>query len=167
MTSSWSRLAAPFLAAAFVSVIGAAQPALASDPFECPVKPLEAAQAAKVKALLPTGDAFADVNQLNTAVTTLRSEGVSNVLIIDNLISAFCGVVAPDTLMTGAQKTARVSRFAANITRAVFSIEGADQIIIDVAFPPSILDAINAKAAAAGLSAEAWIQGAVTTALGK
>lgn len=152
-------------ATAFALALGAAAPAHAAGPFECPTKPLEAAQAAKIKALLPSGDAFDKVEQLNAAVTQLKSEGANPVLVIDTLIAAYCPVVAAQPGLSDAQKTTRVARFAARITRTVFALDGADAIILDVAFPPAVVDAINAKARAAGVTPEAWIQGAVTSAL--
>lgn len=151
-------------AAAFVVAIGAGQ-ALAAGPFECPTKPLEAAQAAKIRALLPAGDAYAQVEKLNAAVAALKAEGASPVLVIDNLIAAYCPLIAAQPGLSDAQKSALVSRFAGRITRTVFGLDGADQIILDVAFPPAVVDAINAKAQAAGVSPEAWIQSTVTTAL--
>ncbi|MFG1357724.1 hypothetical protein [Xanthobacter pseudotagetidis] len=153
------------IATAFALALGAGNAAYAAAPFECPTKPLEAAQAAKIKALLPTGDAFDKIDQLNAAVTTLKAEGANPVLVIDNLIAAYCPVVASQSGLTDAQKSSRVSRFAARITRTVFAIDGTDEIILDVGFPPSVVDAINAKARAAGVSPEAWIQGTVASAL--
>lgn len=138
---------------------------MAAGPFECPAKPLEAAQAANIKALLPTGDAFDHVDRLNTAVSTLRAQGVNQVLVIDNLIAAYCPEVAAQAGLTDAQKSARVARFAARITRTVYALDGADEIILDVSFPPLVVDAINAKARAAGVSPEAWIQSTVNAAL--
>lgn len=153
------------LATAFGLALCAGTPAHAAGPFECPTKPLEAAQAAKVKALLPTGDAFEKVESLNAAVNTLKAQGANPVLVIDSLIAAYCPLVASQTGLSDQQKTVRVTRFAARITRTVFAIDGADEIILDVAFPPLMVDAINAKARAAGVSPEAWIQSTVSTAL--
>ncbi|MFG1341421.1 hypothetical protein [Xanthobacter autotrophicus] len=153
------------LAAVFALIIGGGNAALAAGAFECPAKPLESAQAASIKALLPTGDAFDQVERLNTAVTTLKAQGASPVLVIDNLIAAYCPVVAAQSGLTDAQKTVRVTRFAARITRTVYALDTADAIILDVSFPPQVVNAITAKAQAAGVSPEAWIQSAVTAAL--
>lgn len=153
------------IATAFALALGAGNAAHAAGPFECPTKPLEAAQAAKIKALLPSGDAFDRVDQLNAAVTKLKADSADPVLVIDSLIAAYCPVVAAQPGLSDAQKSSRVSRFAARIARTVFALDGADEIILDVGFPPSVVDAINAKARAAGMTAEAWIQGAVTSAL--
>ena len=153
------------LAAAALVVATGAGHALAAGPFECPTNPLEAAQAAKIRALLPGGDAYAHVDALNAAVTALKAEGASTVLVIDNLIASYCPLVAAQTDLSEVQKSARVARFAARITRTVYALDGADEIILDVTFPPTVVDAINARAKAVGVSPEAWIQSTVTTAL--
>lgn len=150
--------------AAVALALGFSGAALAA-PFECPTKPLEAARATAITALLPAGDAFDQMEKLNAAVTTLKAQGVSPVLVVDGLISAYCPVVAAQPGLTDDQKTMRVARFAARITRTVYALDGADSIILDVAFPPPVVDAITAKANAAGVTQEAWIQSAVNAAL--
>lgn len=151
------------LAAALV--LGGGTSAFAAGPFECPAKPLEAAQAASIKALLPSGDAFEQVDRLDAAVNLLKAQGVNPVLVVDNLIAAYCPLVAERTGLSDAQKASRVTRFAAHVTRVVYSLAGADEIILDVAFPPLVVDAIRARAQAAGVSPEAFIQAAVNAAL--
>lgn len=151
-------------AAAFALALGAAQPALAA-PFACPAQPLEGALPAAAKALLPPGDALDRPDALNAAVDKLRAQSVRPVLIIDGLIAAYCPVVAAQAGLSDAQKTARVTRFAARITRTVYAIDGADEIILDVGLPPAVVDAINAKARAAGITAEDWVRNAVNAAL--
>ena len=151
------------IAAAFVLTVGSSGFAMAA-PFECPVQPLEAKQAADIKALLPTGDAYGEVDKLNNAVDTLKAQGVSTALVIDNLLASYCPVVA-ESQATDAQKKSQFNRFAAQITRTVYALEGADEIILDVAFPPDVVDSINAAATKAGVPAEEWIREAVTEAL--
>lgn len=151
--------------AAFALALGVAQPALAAGAFTCPTAPIEAAQAAKVAAALPTGDAFDRVEALNAAITSLKSQGVGPVLLIDSLISAYCPIVAAQPGLSDAQKTLRMGRFAARVTRAVYGYESADAIFLDVSFPPQIVSAIEAKAKAAGVPAEDWIRGVVDAAL--
>jgi len=149
----------------FVLVAGSINPALAAGPFECPTKPLEDAQMAEVKALLPTIDAYDHIDQLNSAVTALKIAGASPVLAIDRLIASYCPLVAAIPGLTDAQKSKQVTRFAARITRAAYSLDGEDAIILDVALPPIIVEAINARAKAAGVSPDAWIQSTVAAAL--
>lgn len=153
------------VAATFALVMSGSTAAFAAGTFECPTKPLEDAKAASIRAILPNGDAYGHVESLNNAVTTLKAQGASPALVIDSLISSYCPLVAAQPGLTDAQKSTRVTRFAARITRTVYALDGADEIILDVAFPPPVVDAINAKAKAAGVSPEAWIQSTVTTAL--
>lgn len=152
-------------AAALILAIGMVQPSLAAGAFACPTKPLEAKEAGEIKALLPSGDAFDHVEKLNAAVTALKAKGVGPVLIIDTLIGAYCPTVAAQEQLSDAKKASLVNRFAARITRVVYSLEGADEIILDIGFPPTIVDAINAEAKAAGISQEAFVRGAVDSAL--
>jgi len=152
-------------AMAFVLALGAAQPAFANAPFECPVKPLEVAQAANIRSQLPAGNALDNVEALNAAVSKLRAQGVSPVLIIDNMIAAYCPVVAAESGLSNAQKAKKVGKFASRATRVVYQLESEAEVILDVAFPPAVVAAINAKARAAGVTPDAWIQGVVGAAL--
>jgi len=150
---------------AVACALAASQPALAAGAFECPAKPLAVPQDARVQAALPTGNAFQNVDALNASVDKLRTEGVNPILIIDGLITAYCPVIAAETQWTDAQKATRFNRFAARVTRTVYSLDGADEVILDVPFPPAIVDAINTKAKAAGISAQDWVRTAVDGAL--
>lgn len=152
-------------AAAFVLALGAVQPALAAGPFVCPTQPAAGTVAAAVKAVLPTGDALDKPQALGDAVTGLKAAGISPVVIINDLIATYCPLVAADTTLNDAQKATAVTRFAARLTRTVYAMEGADEIILDVGFPPVVVDGINAKASAAGVTPEAWIQSTVNAAL--
>lgn len=154
----------PLLSALVLACALAASPAFAATGFECPARPLDAAGAQRVQAALPSGDGLDRVEALNTAVTTLRGQGVNPVLIIDGLIAAYCPTVAAQKL-TDAEKTARVSRFAARITRIVYALDSADAVILDVPLSPATLDAVNARASAAGLTPEAWVRGVVAKAV--
>lgn len=137
---------------------------MAASSFTCPTKPLEEAQAGKIKALLPTGDAFENIQTLNAAVTTLKAENANPALVIDSLVSAYCPVLASESI-TDAHRLEKFQRFASRVTRTVYALDGADQIILDVAFPPAVVDAIAAKAKAAGVTSEVFIQNSVAAAL--
>ncbi|MFK8251689.1 hypothetical protein [Ancylobacter terrae] len=143
---------------------GAVSPAVAATGFECPARPLDVPGDKRVQAALPTGDGLDRVEALNAAVINLRGQGVNPVLIIDGLIAAYCPTVASQQL-TDAEKTARVSRFAARITRVVYALDSAEAIILDVPLAPATLDAVTAKASALGVSPEAWVRGVVTQAV--
>jgi len=148
---------------AFALVV--ASSSFASAAFQCPAQPLEAARAATIAAALPSGDAFDDPTALVAAVDALHAEKVGLPLIVDNLIAAYCPTVADQAGLSDAEKTARVNSFAARITRTVYQLDSADAVILDVPFPPTVLDTINAKAKAAGVSGADWVRGVVEQAL--
>lgn len=151
------------LAAALLGALGAVRPAFAAGAFECPTRPLE--QPAAIKALLPVGNALDDPAALNAAIGAMRAMKASQGVIIDSLIAAYCPVVAGNAALSDAQKATRVVRYASKIARTVYAVDGADQIILDVALPPSVVNAIGAKASAAGITPEAFVAGAVAAAL--
>ncbi|WP_371346180.1 hypothetical protein [Ancylobacter sp. IITR112] len=152
-------------ASAFALALVAAQPAFAADAFECPKSTLEAAQAATIKKVLPSGDGLDQADALDAAVDGLRAAGFGSGLIIDGVIAAYCPSVAAKAGLTDAQKRQQVATFASRVTRTVYSLDSADAVILDVPFPPEILNAINAKAAAAKVSPEAFVRQAVDAAL--
>ncbi len=135
--------------------------------FECPSRPVadEPAGIKDIKSLLPVGDPLDNPAQLNTAVATLRGQGLSEGLIIDNLIGAYCPVVAANTTLNDTQKAALVRRFASLITGIVFSLGSTEAVLLDVPLAPSVLSQVQAKAKAAGISPEDWIADTVAAAL--
>jgi hypothetical protein len=135
----------------------------ASAAFVCPAKSVgaDAKQDQAIAAAIPAGDALDDVTKLNAAVTALRASGVSNAVLVDSLIAAYCPAVAGNTALSDEQKRANVRRFAGRIMRLVYSLESADAVILSVPFPPDVIAAINAKAAAEKISPEAWVAQAI------
>jgi hypothetical protein len=155
----------PIVSATVALLAGSVDPTLAAGPFECPTMPLEDAKAAEVKALLPTGDAYDRIDRLSSAVAALKAAGASPVIVIDRLIASYCPLVAAESGLTDAQKTAKVMRFAARVTRTVYSPDDAATIVLDVALPSAMVAAIDAKAKAAGVSPDAWIRNTIAAAL--
>lgn len=153
--------------AAVMSSLVVCGSATAVSAFVCPVKSLaaNATQDQAIAAALPAGDALAEVSKLNAAVNALRATGIGNAIIIDSLISAYCPTVARATALSDEQKAAQVRRFAARVTRVVYALESVDAVILDIPFRPDVVDAINARAAAARMSPEAWVASAVDAAL--
>lgn len=135
--------------------------------FECGGRPTADTPAGvrDITALLPVSDPLDHPASLNAAVDTLRSQGLSKTLIIDNLIGAYCALLAKDTALADAQKTARLRSFSLQATRAVYAIEIADRIILDVPLMPDVVDAVSARARAAGLTPQDWIAQAIAKAL--
>jgi hypothetical protein len=139
--------------------LAASAPSAHAAGFECSWRPTadDAPQIRDVDALIPVGDDLDQPAKLNAAVDTLRAQGMPEASIINNLIAAYCPTVAADQALSDRQKTAQMRRFAGRVTRVIYSLESADEIILDVPFSPAAVDAINAKAQAAGTTAEAWV----------
>ncbi|MFT0890825.1 hypothetical protein [Pseudochelatococcus sp. G4_1912] len=126
--------------------------------FECPWPHLEnGAHSSEISKLLPTGDAYDDITKLNEAVYALRQSGVSSSVVVNSLIRNYCPVVAANNTLDDKQKTAKVGRFAGRITALVYSLDSATEIVLEVPLAPSIIEAITAKARAAGISPEDWV----------
>ncbi len=139
------------------------QSPLSAAPFVCPAKVVgaDASQVPQITSVMPAGDALDDVAKLNAAVATLRERGISSGIIIDNLISAYCPVVAANASMNDQQKTAQVRRFAAKVVRIVYALDSAEDIILDVPFQPGVMNVINSRASAERLAPEQWVANAV------
>ncbi len=163
MKSTATKIRALMLLAAcsvaFMSIVSTK--ALAASSLECP----KGAVPASVKSQLPTADAFYHPQRIAAVVSSLRSKGDSSGVIIDHLIAAYCPLVAAQTGLSSEQKSERVTELAARVARAVYSPGYADEIVLDVAFPSGVVDAIDTKARAAGVLPEAWIQDVVNAAL--
>ncbi|NWG25463.1 MAG: hypothetical protein HXY30_13800 [Pseudorhodoplanes sp.] len=148
---------------ALMSALVFCAPSPASAAFVCPV-PAVGANAAKdreIAAAIPAGDALDDVAKLNAAVSALRGKGIGNAVIVDSMISAYCPAVARTAGLSDDEKRTRVRRFAARIVRVVYALDGAEAVILDVPFRPSVANTINARAATARISPEAWVAGVV------
>jgi hypothetical protein len=142
-------------------------PGAAAAKFECPspLKPSAPATLAKITSQLPDRTAMADVGRLTTTIDVLRREGLPKSGIIDDIIGAYCPMVAQEGSLSDTEKTVNVRRFSGQITHLVYSLESGLDIIINVPFTPDVVDAINAKARKQGLSGPAWIAMTVENAL--
>ena len=151
--------------ATFAAALGwAATPAAA---FTCPTPTLEgvAGQPTDNGTLLPRGDALDDPAKLNAGVAALRAKGVPAAIIIDRLVANYCAAQAGNTGLDDAERTQRVRSFAGRIARTVYTLDSAETIIIDVPLPAATANAVNAKAAAAGITPQAWMANAVESVL--
>jgi hypothetical protein len=133
--------------------------AVAAEKFECPfpVGPNTSAKLQEIKRLLPDGNAMADPERLNATVGTLRRDGMPKSLIIGHLVGAYCPMVAQESSLTEAEKSAGLQRFTGQITRLVYSLESGLDIIINVPLTPDVVAVLNATASKQGLSGAAWI----------
>lgn len=156
-----------FAVAAALAICAMPRMGLAAAPkFECAWLPAGQTPSAEVAALLSGGDPIDNPAVLNAAVGKLSASGLRPALIIDGLVSAYCPTVAANAALTDAQKTVRMQAFAARTVRLVYALESADAIILDVPLPPTVVDAVNAKARAANVTQQDWLAGVVTTAAG-
>jgi hypothetical protein len=109
---------------------------------------------------------MADPELLNATVgTLLRRDGMPKSLIIGHLVGAYCPMVAQESSLTEAEKSARLQRFTGQITRLVYSLESGLDIIINVPLTPDVVAVLNATASKQGLSGAAWIAMTVENAL--
>src|ERR1700722_18339362 len=60
-------------------------------------------QRAAIRALLPAGDALNDPAQLNASISGLKRLGLSNTLVTDHLIGAYCATVAHNSNLSEAE----------------------------------------------------------------
>ncbi len=142
-------------------------PGLAAAKFECRYSGKNATPAtlAEIKRQLPDGKAMADVGRLTSTINALRGEGLQKGRIINNLISAYCPIVAQDSSLSATEKAANVRNFSSQVTQLVYSLESGLDVIMNVPFTPDVVDAINARARKQGLSGPAWISMTVENAL--
>ena len=137
--------------------------------FECDWRPVadEPAGAGNIKAILPTDGALDDPAQLNAVIDILRKRGLSKLLIVDNIVSAYCARVAANGELSDAEKRTRMLRFARIATQTVYANDGADKIILDIALPPDVVTAIQSRAKAAGVTAQEWVANTAAAAVAK
>jgi len=140
--------------------------ALAAAPkFTCPWLTGSETPSPEITALFQGGDPLDNPALLNSAVDKLRASGLSRALIIDGVMGAYCPMVAANASYSDAQKTARMSAFAGRTVRVVYALESADAVILDVPLPPPVVDSLNAKARAAGVSPTDWLVGLISSAV--
>jgi hypothetical protein len=134
-------------------------PAVGAEQFQCPLpsNPNNPAKLEQIRGLLPDVNTMTNIEQLNTAIATLRRDGMSKSVIIDHLVGAYCPMVVREAQRTDAEKTALVRRFTGQVTRLVYSLESGLDIIINVPLTPDVVDAVNSLARKQGLSGPTWI----------
>ena len=144
-------------------VLLAAQDPLLAKPLVCPNNPAAAntISAEDLKSLTASGNSIDRAAALSRIVATLRDRGMAAGSIVNNLISAYCPIVAANTALNDRQKAMTVRSFASQTSRAAYAPEEADEIILDVPLPPAIANAVNDKARAARMSPQDWAAKAI------
>jgi len=137
--------------------------------FACPPvrSGVTAHQRAAIRALLPSGDALEDPAQLNASINGLKRLGLSNTLVTDHLIGAYCETIAHNGNLSDTEKTEDVRQFAGQVTALVYREDHVSDISLNVLLKPSVADAVNVKAQASGLSTEQWMAKAIEAAAQK
>ena len=137
--------------------------------FSCP--PLRTGatphQRAAIRALIPSGDAIEDPAQLTASIEGLKRLGLSKVRVTDHLIGAYCTNIAGNGLLSEAEKTEDVREFAAQVTHRVYDEEYVSDISLNVLLKPSVVDEVNVKAQASGLSTAQWMSRTIEAAAQK
>jgi hypothetical protein len=124
-------------------------------------------QRAAIRRLIPSGEALENPAQINASISGLTRLGLSKTLITDHLIGAYCANVARNGDLSDAEKTEDVRQFAGQVTNLVFHEDEVSDISINVLLNPSVVDAVNVKAQAAGLSTEQWMSRTIQSAAQK
>jgi hypothetical protein len=114
-------------------------------------------QRAAIRKLIPSGDALDDPARLNASVGGLKRLGLSKTLVTDHLIGAYCTNIARNGFLSDTEKTEDVREFAAQVTHLVYNEHDVSDISLNVLLKPSVVDAVNVKAQASGLSAAQWM----------
>lgn len=146
-----------FAIACFALCLCAGQHHATARPLVCPTgAAVQTIPAEDLKPLFAEGSIVERTASLNRMVTVLRDRGMNAGGIVDNLISAYCPVVAANATLNDQQKTMAVRQFAAQVARAVYTPDGADEIILDVPLSPDVANLVNIKAEAEGFSPQEW-----------
>jgi hypothetical protein len=124
-------------------------------------------QRAAIRKLIPSGNALEDPAQLNASVEGLKRLGLSKTLVTDHLIGAYCTNIARNGLLSDAEKTEDVREFATQVTHLVYDEHAVSDISLNVLLKPSVVDAVNVKAQASGLSAAQWMSRTIEAAAQK
>lgn len=160
------KKASLLIAVAAAALCAVPQMGFAATPkFTCGWLPEGQMPSADMKALLAAGDPLDQPAVLTAAVQKLQAGGMSRALIIDNLVSTYCPMVAADTALSDGQKLSRMRTFAGRVVRTVYSLESEDAVILDVPLAPTVVEAVTAKARTAGVTPPEWAAGAVSAAV--
>ena len=155
----------------FLSVLaGAALVTLASQPspaqqgFSCPNLKADEPHAATIKKQLSTYESYNQQDLVSSVVSSLRAQGVNATELVNDLIATYCPLVAAKADLSDAQKARAVKSFASLIAPMAYGFTVED-IILNVDFPPSVMNQINAKAKQAGVTPAEWVRGLVESSL--
>ena len=93
--------------AALAAPIDSTVAASPQSAFVCPVTDsnLRADELARIRTVLPAGNALEHPAQLSASITELKRLGLSRAMIVDHLVGAYCPAIAQRSSLSDAQKT--------------------------------------------------------------
>ncbi|MBO1909671.1 ribbon-helix-helix protein, CopG family [Microvirga sp. 3-52] len=146
-------------------IAGAVMAPASAAAFTCPET---TATGTPVTALSPSdlysgADDVTASNRLGELMTDLRRSGMKPALIADQLIGAYCPLVAADGTLSEQQKADRVRRFARLVTGLAYVPPNPDEVdvLVQTALTPDLLRQIDEAAGRAGVSRDEWIERAI------
>ena len=135
--------------------------------FVCPETngPLKPDELARIRTVLPTGNALEHPAQLGASIAELKRLGLSRAMIVDHLVGVYCPSIAQRYSLSDAEKAEDVRLYASRVTAHVYGQDRVDDIVLTVPLKPYAADRVNAAARASGVSVEKWLSTAVESAL--
>ncbi len=102
-------------------------------------------------------------NRLGELLADLRQSGMKPALIVDQLIGAYCPLVAADHTLSDKQKADRVRRFAHAVTGLAYGPADSDEVevLVQTALTPDLLRQVDQAASRVGISRDEWIERAI------
>jgi hypothetical protein len=157
-----------FVLVVLVSVAGFGSALLASARavgFTCPgtIAAAMPGTAPSLPDLYSGSDDVAAGNRLGELMAALRKSGMKPALIVDQLIGAYCPLVAADDTLSDKQKTDLVRRFASVVTGLAYGPADPDEVdvLVQTTLAPSLLSQVDQAAGRAGISRDEWIERAI------
>ena len=147
-------------------IVFGGQSAVIAKPLACPPSSSATAtiQNSEIAPLASVGNPVDRAAMLGRIVATMRDRGTTPSVIIDGLVSTYCPLIAANASLNDQQKAANIRSFAAQAARTAYAFENAEEIILDVAVPPSIANTINDKAKLDRVTPQEWAATAVINA---
>jgi hypothetical protein len=148
-----------------IGVSGGTAAPVAAAPLTCPAAtgPTALKDPSSLKDLYAGATDATAGNRLNELMAAFRASGTKPAFIVDELVSAYCPLVAADTSLSDEQKVDRVRRFARHVTGLAYGFSEPDEVdvLVDIPLAPSVLGQVDQAAARAGMSRDAWLALAV------
>ena len=102
-------------------------------------------------------------NRLRELVAELRRTGTKPAFIVDQLIAAYCPLVATDMSLTDQEKVGRVRVFSRRVTEMAYlpAESGEIDVLVTVPLTPTLLGRVDEASRRAGMSRDHWLEQAI------